>query len=130
MNPDRPSAYAIHRDLIPLAQTVYVQQKVIDYLRTQPAHEQTAEQIKGFTEAIVIWQQQQQQQSHSASSQHPPAALTSAEILTLINQRPVTVVELHRIIDECEERLNESETIALLDLVKKHFPVNSSAETT
>ena len=48
--------------------------------------------------------------------------LTVCELIQLINLRPVTLVEIHRAIEECEERLTEEDTLALLELIDRTLP--------
>lgn len=46
-----------------------------------------------------------------------PIALTSAECLNLINLKPVSDVEVHLLVEDCEERLAEDEVMDLLRIV-------------
>jgi len=41
--------------------------------------------------------------------------LTKAEIVQIINLQPTTQVEVHLIVDDCEERLSDEQVDALLD---------------
>ncbi|KAJ2488420.1 hypothetical protein IWW47_005389 [Coemansia sp. RSA 2052] len=48
--------------------------------------------------------------------------LTKAEVLQIINLRPKRVVELHLIIEECEERFEMEDLEYILDEVKAALP--------
>jgi hypothetical protein len=48
--------------------------------------------------------------------------LSESEVLQLVNLRPVTLVEVHRIVEECEDRLAEAEVETLLELVQECLP--------
>jgi DNA-directed RNA polymerase subunit F len=51
-----------------------------------------------------------------------PFKLSHMEVLQLINLSPTTAVELHLIIDSCEDRLTEEQLEDLMKLVVAHFP--------
>lgn len=44
-----------------------------------------------------------------------PFRLKRAEVLNLINEQPNTLVEIHLIVEECEERLSAEQVQQLLD---------------
>ena len=90
----------------PLSQTIWLQSQVQHYLTQQPAATQTATSINSTLLSLRRY-----------LSQHR-LYLTNIELLQLINLCPVTLVEIHRIIEECEERFSEEQTLALLDLIK------------
>ncbi|RDD41522.1 DNA-directed RNA polymerase III subunit RPC9 [Trichoplax sp. H2] len=48
--------------------------------------------------------------------------LTKAEKLMLLNQRPTSLVELHLIIEETEERFSEEESNELLQIIDDILP--------
>jgi len=50
-------------------------------------------------------------------------ALTKAEKLQIINLLPRSLVELHLILEECEERFSEEDMVAILKVVKACRPV-------
>mmetsp|Transcript_27410 Transcript_27410/g.59962 ORF Transcript_27410/g.59962 Transcript_27410/m.59962 type:complete len:125 (+) Transcript_27410:168-542(+) len=51
-----------------------------------------------------------------------PYQLTRVEVLQLLNLVPATAVEVHLVVEECEERLGEDKVEELLQLVSKHIP--------
>lgn len=51
-----------------------------------------------------------------------PFGLTRAEVLQVINLAPCSAVEVHLIVDECEERLSEEQVTQLLEVVSRHLP--------
>ena len=54
--------------------------------------------------------------------------LTRAETLSLVNCRPQSVVEVHLIVEECEERLSQEEVRELLRLCQALEPAPPEAE--
>lgn len=54
--------------------------------------------------------------------------LTKAEKLQLLNQRPETAVELLLMIEECEDRLNDSQIDELLAIIKSTLPSQPSTD--
>ncbi|KAL5261845.1 hypothetical protein ACHWQZ_G007522 [Mnemiopsis leidyi] len=55
--------------------------------------------------------------------------LSKSELVQLINMRPTTHVELHAIIEECEDRYSENQIAALLDVIKVHLHKNIRVRT-
>ncbi|XP_062522761.1 DNA-directed RNA polymerase III subunit RPC9-like [Corticium candelabrum] len=51
-----------------------------------------------------------------------PFKLTRAEKLQLLNLRPTTAVEIHSIIEECEERLSEDQVDEVMKIVGDVLP--------
>jgi len=79
-----------------LATIVYETTK---YLENTPCSFQSPEVIKQFKEEMI------------------PFKLTKFETLQLLNQRPSTAVEVHCIIEDCEERLNEDDLVEVITRV-------------
>eukprot|EP00164_Ancoracysta_twista_P007444 GFYU01010567.1.p1 GENE.GFYU01010567.1~~GFYU01010567.1.p1 ORF type:complete len:168 (+),score=36.80 GFYU01010567.1:58-561(+) len=77
--------------------------EVIKYLKSTPAKAQTLEEADKLLAKIERFK------------------LTKAEKLQLFNVRPTTLVEIHLIVEECEERMTEEETQDLLELIYEHF---------
>lgn len=55
--------------------------------------------------------------------------LSKSELVQLINLRPTTHVELHAIIEECEERYSETQIASLLDMIIGHLHTNTRPRT-
>lgn len=51
-----------------------------------------------------------------------PFKLTRAELVQVLNLAPASEVEVHLIVEECEERLNEEQMDAFLQVVGRHLP--------
>mmetsp|Transcript_23930 Transcript_23930/g.35131 ORF Transcript_23930/g.35131 Transcript_23930/m.35131 type:complete len:131 (-) Transcript_23930:43-435(-) len=47
--------------------------------------------------------------------------LTKAEVLLIINHLPTTPVEVHLIVEECDERLSEDQMQIILDSINKYL---------
>jgi DNA-directed RNA polymerase subunit F len=43
-------------------------------------------------------------------------------LLQVLNLCPVSEVEVHLIVEDCEERLTEQQVAQLMDIVSKHLP--------
>ncbi|RUP45639.1 HRDC-like protein [Jimgerdemannia flammicorona] len=78
-----------------------VQFEVTGYLEKGPCSTQTPEQIEAFLTALDHWK------------------LTKAEKLQILNLRTKSMVELHLIIEECEERFTEEQLEELLQIVQQ-----------
>ena len=90
-----------------------ISEQVSTYLETTSCVRQTRESITAFMGAIERFQ------------------LTTAEALSLVNTQPQSVVEIHLLVEECEERLSSDDVLALLRLCKTLSPeaVGSDAST-
>lgn len=53
---------------------------------------------------------------------HQPFKLTRAELVQVLNLAPASEVEVHLIVEECEERLQEEQMAAFLQVVGRHLP--------
>eukprot|EP00128_Syssomonas_multiformis_P018215 Colp12_sorted_trinity150504_noHs@16618 len=84
--------------------------EITHWLEKTPTAQQTYDGIQSFVDAIKSFN------------------LTKAEQVMLINLRPATAVEVFLIVEECEERLNESEVEKLLELIATHLPLPESEE--
>eukprot|EP00908_Phaeocystis_cordata_P023969 Transcript_6435.p2 GENE.Transcript_6435~~Transcript_6435.p2 ORF type:complete len:174 (-),score=62.09 Transcript_6435:430-894(-) len=82
-----------------LAYAAAINDDVVAYLEETSCAKQTAESIAAFMKACE------------------PFRLKRAEVLNLINEQPQTLVEIHLIVEECEERLSQDQTQQLLDTV-------------
>jgi DNA-directed RNA polymerase subunit F len=103
-------------ELRPIADTVWIRSEALAYLREQPCSVQSRDHLQQFMAAL------------SALLQRESLKLTIQEIQLLVDLRPDTLVEIHSIIDECEERMSQEQTQALLALVKDYLPTGSAAE--
>lgn len=128
----------LHRDYKPLENTCWLKARVLSYLSGTPAASQSAECVGRF-----IRDAQQLLQGNAAKSASIAAAaagmsasasaaaataassdvrLTTCELIQLVNLRPNSLVEIHRAVEECEERLSEEDTLALLALIQRTLP--------
>lgn len=82
--------------------------ETLEYLKKTPCHSQSVEQISAFKQAIA------------------PYKFTKAEVLQLINHRPMSAVEIQLFIEESEERLSEEDVEKVLDIITRCFPVEDS----
>jgi hypothetical protein len=57
-----------------------------------------------------------------------PFKLTRAELVQVLNLAPASEVEVHLIVEECEDRLNEQQMDAFLQVVAKHLPRHNSQQ--
>lgn len=89
------------RVIAKVAQSEY---KVYDYLVNTAASAQTRENIKDFLTSV---------------KQHD---LAKAEVLNILNTRPVAEVEIFPMIENCEERFPDEEVSEIVELVKKTLP--------
>ena len=71
--------------------------QVLSYLDERPCAEQSRESILNFVEEL--------QKLSSAGN----FELTDAEILQLVSNQPRSLVEIHLIVEECEERLTQEQ---------------------
>ena len=78
--------------------------QVLSYLDERPCAEQSRESILNFVEEL--------QKLSSAGN----FELTDAEILQLVSNQPRSLVEIHLIVEECEERLTQEQVQTLLKL--------------
>lgn len=78
--------------------------QVLLYLDECPCAEQSRESIKNFVEQL------------RKVSTDGKFELTDAEILQLVNCQPRSLVEIHLIVEECEERLTPEQAQDLLEL--------------
>ena len=107
------------RDLKPLEGTCWMKTKVLQYLSTTPAATQTADSVARF---IVESKALLKDRAGDNKTKEEDTRLTVCELLQLVNLRPASLVEIHRSIEECEERLSEDDTLALLDLIDRTLP--------
>eukprot|EP00457_Paulinella_chromatophora_P014897 gb/GEZN01015395.1/.p1 GENE.gb/GEZN01015395.1/~~gb/GEZN01015395.1/.p1 ORF type:complete len:174 (+),score=39.62 gb/GEZN01015395.1/:243-764(+) len=101
-----------HQKLKPLSDFAWLSSEVQDYLKTTPAAHQTGEQIQSFLHKIQPFQ----------------SKLSRKEVLQLINLRPTSMVEIHKVIEDVEERLGE-DTLVIQELVTDAFPLPEVEES-
>ena len=130
-----------HRDYKPLEGTCWVKSRVLDYLSGTPAATQSAAGVREFIRGAQSLLQGNAVASARAAADAqglpftPEAAalasqdvrLTTCELIQLVNLRPQSLVEIHRAIEECEERLSEEDTLALLQLIQTTLPPPNNA---
>lgn len=56
-------------------------------------------------------------------------SLSKAELLQLVNLRPTTHVELHAVLEECEERYSEDQIAGLLETIREKLNSHTRART-
>lgn len=82
-------------------------EQVIAYLEKDGAASQTHEDISAFITAVE------------------PFDLTRMEVLALVNTPPASIVEVHLLVEECEERLSQEKVRELLALCQRTLRVQS-----
>lgn len=87
----------------------WVKDKVISYLSRFSPGQQTDQNVSDFLAA--------------AAPYIAVAKLGQGEILQLINLRPTSLVEIHRVIEECEERLTQDQVEELLKCIQDTLPM-------
>ena len=107
----RVEAWRLQSILAPLGPAVWLHHNVASFLSRYPPATQSAARIRSTLSSLQSLQRRQQ-----------VAQLTNSELLQLINLRPLTLVEVHRIVEECEERMGEQEVLALLDCIREGLP--------
>ena len=81
-----------------------VAEQILAYLEGTPCALQNRESIVAFMAAVHRFK------------------LTQAEVVSLINAQPCSRVEIHLIVEECEERLSEEQVGELLQLCSELSP--------
>ena len=103
-------AWRLHSALSPLAPAIWLNSQLARYLSTQPPATQSQQHIRATLQRLEHVMAAEQFQ------------LTNTEIVQLVNLRPLTLVEVHRLVEECEERLSERQILQLLDVVREGLP--------
>lgn len=94
-----------------LEPTIWLKQQVLGYLDTHTsASVCTPSIVHHFLDELRVLMQTHQ------------VYLTPCEQMQLVNLRPTRLVEIHRCIEECEERLSEEQTLLLLNLIERILP--------
>jgi hypothetical protein len=75
-----------------------ISEQVLTYLESTSCGRQTRESIGRFIQAVE------------------PFGLTRTEVYSLINFQPASVVDVHLVVEECEERLSQEDVRELLRL--------------
>ena len=82
-------------------------EQVITYLERDGSASQAHEDISNFIAAVG------------------PFDLTRMEVLALVNTPPASIVEVHLLVEECEERLSQEKVRELLALCQRTLRVQS-----
>ena len=77
-----------------------ISEQVLGYLEKAACASQTRENILAFQQAVQ------------------PFKLTQMECLSFVNMPPCSIVEIHLLVEECEERLTSEQTQQLLEKVQ------------
>jgi hypothetical protein len=88
--------------------SVWIRDKVLGYMNKHPAGAQDKACIRIFLSKLKTLM--------------AGVELMKIEILMLINLRPTTLVGIHTIIDRCDDRLSEQQTLALQQLIIECLP--------
>lgn len=88
----------------PLSKLVPSELKVYNYLIPTPAGTQNTESLKNFL------------------ADTEPFNFTAAEKLQVLNSRPSTEVEVHLIVEDCDERLSSERVEQFLAVVEQTLP--------
>ena len=78
-----------------------ISEQVLGYLEKAACASQTRENILAFQQAVQ------------------PFKLTQMECLSLVNMPPCSIVEIHLLVEECEERLQPEDVRALLRICQR-----------
>lgn len=84
--------------------------ETLAWLESQPASVQSEEIIKTFLDKLKTFQIEEN------------VSFKKSEIFLLINQRPVSPVEIQLLIENSEERLTEAQVERLLEIVADNLP--------
>ncbi|KAK9901592.1 hypothetical protein WJX75_003813 [Coccomyxa subellipsoidea] len=87
--------------------TLPSERKAYSYLLQKHPHSPTREELQAFFDDLK------------------PFNLSRGEILQIANSRPAVLVEIHLIVDDCEQRLSPEQQDELLALVQKHLPLKA-----
>eukprot|EP00898_Chlorokybus_atmophyticus_P002966 jgi/Chlat1/3670/Chrsp24S03857 len=79
--------------------------KIIEYLQQTPAGTQSRSDVASVLSAVEA-----------------TYGLTKAEKLQVANLRPSTAVEVHLVVEDCEERLKPEQVDALIDTIDSILP--------
>ena len=79
-------------------------EQVLGYLDKSGCCNQSREALRGFMEAVQ------------------PFELTHMEMLALANTPPASIVEVHLLVEECEERLSPERVLDLLRICRTLLP--------
>jgi hypothetical protein len=107
------------RDLKPLEGTCWMRSSVLRYLSSTPCATQSKESVSEFLKEA---KRMLKERAGENATKEEDTRLTVCELIQLVNLRPASLVEIHRAIEECEERLSEEDTLALLELIDKTLP--------
>lgn len=116
------SAQSAYLRLRPLEETVWLQEKVIAYLKW--LEESNYGSGSAASPVLLTQRRDDQKQFLSAATQYldkQNVHLTKTEFASILNLVPVSTVELSIIIEEREERLTQEQTDELVRLVKVHL---------
>ncbi|PIA16139.1 hypothetical protein COEREDRAFT_81573 [Coemansia reversa NRRL 1564] len=99
-----------HKESRPRSQTKYSENvttlmfEALEYLNNTPCSSQSADQIIALKQQLG------------------GLDLTKAEIMQIINHRPKSLVELHLIVEECDERFSVEELERIVETILETLP--------
>ncbi|PWZ00680.1 hypothetical protein BCV70DRAFT_199948 [Testicularia cyperi] len=88
---------------------------------TRPCAHQTEHGIAAFLEAL----QQRGYSVTDAESRRGALGLNKSERLQIVNNAPQSIVELHTLVEELQERFHPHQIDEIVCLVQTHLPINS-----
>ncbi|KAJ2804648.1 hypothetical protein H4R20_002426, partial [Coemansia guatemalensis] len=99
-----------HKESRPQSQVKYPENvttlvfEALEYLNNTPCSSQSAEQVTALKQQLDSLE------------------LTKAEVMQIINHRPKSLVELHLIIEECDERFSVEELEHIVETILETLP--------
>lgn len=95
-----------------LEQPCWMRSRMLEYLRECPAGRQDPTKLAAFLEGVEELQK----------SMNVELRLSQMELCQLVDLCPSTLVELHKVVEECEDRFLEVHTKTIIELVQEHLP--------
>lgn len=91
---------------------------------TKPCAHQTAENIVAFLDELKA----RGYSIHDSEAKRGGLGLNRSERLQIVNHAPQSVVELHTLVEELEERFHPHQIEELIALVQTYLPIHPSAD--
>lgn len=110
----------------------WIQSKVVEYLQSTPCRKLDDTRHKDLQKTL---QSQKRIRAENGSSKLSGFGLTEAEAVQVLNLAPTEPVEIHLVVEELQNRLDEEQQNHLLQFVRSHLredvdtKANSTAES-